>query len=75
MDTADKGRKLNWRQACKLLDCSRSHFYNLVNSGRLPSTRNGEVKGVRVWEKDCEAYLQGQSGETRAPLSAQHTQD
>ncbi|MFR8275798.1 MAG: helix-turn-helix transcriptional regulator [Desulfovibrio fairfieldensis] len=55
--TEDKGRKLNWEQTCKLLGCSRSHFYNLVNSGRLPAVRTGEVKGVRVYEADCQAYL------------------
>lgn len=59
METAEKkGRKLNWEQACKLLDCSRSHFYNLINSGVLPSVRLGRVKGVRVYEKDCWEYLQ-----------------
>ena len=57
MEAEDKGRKLNWEQAIALLDCSRSHFYNLVNSGRLPATRNGEVKGVRVYEADCQEYL------------------
>lgn len=57
MEAEDKGRKLNWEQACKLLDCSRSHFYNLINSGRLPATRTGEIKGVRVYEADCQEYL------------------
>lgn len=50
-------RLLNWHQACTLLGCSRSHFYNLVNSGRLPAIRTGEVKGVRVYEADCQEYL------------------
>jgi len=49
---------LNWQQACKLLDCSQSHFYNLVNSGELPAQRFGRVRGVRVKKKDCERYLQ-----------------
>lgn len=40
-----------------LLGCSRSHFYNLVNSGRLPAIRTGEIKGVRVYEADCQEYL------------------
>lgn len=57
MEAEDKGRKLNWEQAIAVLDCSRSHFYNLVNSGRLPAIRTGEVKGVRVYEADCQAYL------------------
>jgi len=48
---------LNWQQACKLLNCSQSHFYNLVNSGAIPSQRSGKKRGVRVRRSDCEAYL------------------
>ena len=48
---------LNWQQACKLLDCSQSHFYNLVNSGTIPSQRSGKTRGVRVKRSDCEEYL------------------
>lgn len=57
MVNEDKGRKLNWAQAITVLGCSRSHFYNLINSGRLPAIRTGEVKGVRVYEADCQEYL------------------
>lgn len=49
---------LNWQQACKILGCSQSHFYNLVNSGDLPSIRSGKVRGVRVRRADCMAYLE-----------------
>lgn len=62
MDDAEKDRRLNWQQACAVLGCSRSHFYNLVNSGRIPAIRTGEVKGVRVFEKDCLAWLSAHSG-------------
>ena len=48
---------LNWQQACKVLGCSRSHFYNLVNSGELPGLRLGRVKGLRVKKIDCINYL------------------
>lgn len=48
--------ELNWQQAIKILDCSRSHFYNLVNSGELPSSRSGKIRGVRVKREDCIAY-------------------
>lgn len=48
---------LNWQQAIKLLGCSRSHFYNLVNSGAIPSVRSGKVKGIRVKRTDCEEYM------------------
>lgn len=52
------GRRLNWRQACEALGgCSRSHFYNLVNAGRLPGNRYGKTRGLWVWEADVRAYL------------------
>lgn len=54
---------LNWQQACKLLGCSRSHFYNLVNSGELSAERFGKVRGVRVKKEDCERYLRWQKRE------------
>lgn len=47
---------LNWQQACKILNCSKSHFYNLVNSGELPAERSGKIRGVRVKLTDCEKY-------------------
>ena len=52
---------LNWQQACALLSCGRSHFYNLVNGGRLRAVRLGETKGVRVFEDDCLAYLKSRA--------------
>lgn len=57
MSEAEEGRMLNWRQVCALLGCKRSHFYTLVNSGRLPAVRVGEVRGVRVHEDDVQEYL------------------
>ena len=50
-------KRLNWQQACRLLGCSKSHFYNLVNSGELPAERSGRVRGTRVKKEDCERYL------------------
>lgn len=52
-----KGRKLNWKQACGILNCSRSHFYNLVNEGKIPAFRYGRVRGVWVWEADVTNFL------------------
>jgi excisionase family DNA binding protein len=48
--------RLNWQQACKLLGCSKSHFYNLVNSGQLPAERFGKLRGTSVKKSDCERY-------------------
>ena len=56
----DNTRLLNWRQVCKLLGCKRSHFYNLVNSGRIPAIRigrQGSVRGIRVDEADVLRFL------------------
>lgn len=50
----DRGRKLNWRQACALIGCGRSKFYELINSGKLRAFRpEGVLRGVWVWEEDC----------------------
>lgn len=48
---------LNWQQACKLLGCKRSHFYNLINSGKLPAIRVGELRGIRVEESAVRNFL------------------
>lgn len=58
-DGARQDRRLNWQQACDLLGgCSRSHFYNLVNEGKIPGHRYGRVKGLWVWEGDVREYLE-----------------
>ena len=55
----EDGFVLDWREACALLGCSQSHFYNLVNAGWRPAVRNGKMRGGRVRRKDCLRYLQG----------------
>ena len=52
MAEASEDKKLNWREACEVLGCKKSHFYNLVNSGRMPAHRHGALRGVWVYEKD-----------------------
>lgn len=56
----EKGnRKLNWRQACDVIGCSRNRFYNLVRNGFLPAYRlRGVKKGLWVYEKDCIALVE-----------------
>ncbi len=49
--------RVDWQGACKILGCKKSHFYNLVNMGILPSERSGLVRGVRVYVEDCKEYL------------------
>lgn len=55
---SDSKKRLNWREACAILGCKKSHFYNLINSGRIPAQRYGCLRGVWVYEKDCQNYLQ-----------------
>jgi excisionase family DNA binding protein len=48
--------RLNWQEACKVLGCSKSHFYNLVNTGEIPAERFGSARGTTVKRSDCERY-------------------
>ena len=58
-DDEEDGFTLDWREACALLGCSQSHFYNLVNAGGIPAVRNGRRKSFRVRREDCLRYLTG----------------
>lgn len=53
----EKERKLNWKQACLLLDCKKDKFYELIRTGRLPATRVGK-RGLRVKENDVMALIE-----------------
>ena len=72
-----EGFDLDWREACALLGCSQSHFYNLVNAGVLPAVRNGRRKGFRVRREDCLRYMTSWRGEEWLgdTLPAQHSED
>ncbi|MGD9661647.1 MAG: hypothetical protein AB7U63_10270 [Porticoccaceae bacterium] len=57
-NTANKGRRLNWRQACEILGCKKDRFYVLVRSGALPGYRvQGSARGLWVYENDCRALV------------------
>ncbi len=56
-DVEAMGRKLTCTEACILLGCRKSHFYNLVKTGVLPAHRHGKLRGIWVYERDCEEYL------------------
>lgn len=50
--------RLNWEQAVAILECSRSHFYRLVQSGQIPcNSKIGKRRGIKVLRSDVEAYL------------------
>ncbi len=58
-DAKNKGRRLNWRQACSVLDCGKNRFYALVRSGALPAyTIQGVKRGLWVYESDCQKLVQ-----------------
>ena len=45
-------RRLNWRQACYVLHCGRTKFFELIQKGELKWEGVG-VRGHYVWESDC----------------------
>lgn len=53
----EQNELLNWQQACKLLGCSKSYFYNLVNSGKIKALCLGEKRGIRVYKNSCLQFL------------------
>lgn len=51
---AQESKRLNWRQACALLGCSKSQFYRLVKRGELRGFRiGGARRNLWVYEEDC----------------------
>lgn len=45
------------REVAAILSVSRSHVYQLISSGQIPSVRVGE-RTVRVRRSDLEAYIE-----------------
>lgn len=59
MSDENKGRKLNWRQACAIMGCGKNCFYSLVRNGNLPAFRiNGKKRGLWVWENDVKSLVE-----------------
>lgn len=59
-DTKNKGRRLNWQQACELLGCGKTRFYALIHKGMLPAYRvAGGKRGLWVYENECRGLVQG----------------
>lgn len=57
-NTANKGRRLNWRQACECLGCRKTCFYGLIRKGKLTAYGvSGSKRGLWVYEKDCQELL------------------
>lgn len=63
--STDKGRKLNWRQASRIIGCGKTQFYDLVNSGKLAAYRlEGCKRGLWVYEADARAQVKTVGEET-----------
>lgn len=56
MENTQERRRLNWQQACAILGCGKSYFYNLVATGQLTGYRVGQ-RGLWVYEDDCKRLL------------------
>lgn len=50
-------KELSWHEACAVLRCGKTKFYDLVNSGDLPSSRDNASRKIKVKESDCRALL------------------
>ena len=57
-NASNKGRRLNWQQACEILGCGKNRFYALVSTGALPAYKiMGSKRGLWVYESDCGALV------------------
>jgi excisionase family DNA binding protein len=52
----DMGPALNWQQAIRLLGCSKSMFYRLVDEGAFPNAFMLGTRGIRVPQADVDDY-------------------
>ena len=53
----ENDRLLNIDQVRGILNCSRSHVYNLIQAGELSAVTIGSVKGKRIRASDIDRYL------------------
>lgn len=56
MPVYDLSERLNWKQACTVLGCGKTKFYELIHSGALAAHRVGK-KGLWVSRAECEKLL------------------
>lgn len=58
-DAKNKGRRLNWQQACEYLGCRKTCFYGLIRRGKLTAYGvSGSKRGLWVYEEDCQRLVQ-----------------
>lgn len=56
MPVYDPSERLNWKQACTVLGCGKTKFYELIQSGALMAHRVGK-KGLWVNRAECEKLM------------------
>ena len=52
----EQDRRLNWREACEILRCSKSSLYRMIYEGRLPAYGVGR-RNRYILKSDCERLL------------------
>lgn len=48
---------VNVTQAAKLIPCSRSYVYKLIEAGEILAYRTGERRGVRVYRESIADFI------------------
>jgi excisionase family DNA binding protein len=51
---------VNVLQATKIIPCSRSQVYRLIDSGEISAYRIGRSKGLRILVSSVEAFVERQ---------------
>jgi excisionase family DNA binding protein len=54
----EKGKILRVNQVKDLLNCSRTHVYNLIDCGKLKAFRIGDRKGIRIYEAEVAKIIE-----------------
>lgn len=68
-EAGKKDRLLNIKQVSGRLSCSKSHVYNLINSGHLQAVTVGAGQGgKRVYESEVERFLSQDSDASEGPF-------
>ena len=57
MSVCDLSERLNWKQACALLGCTKSTLFRLVKEGKLPAYGVGQ-RGRWYLRSDCNYLIE-----------------
>ena len=58
MQNINRLRLLNVEQVRKMLNCSRRHVYNLIETGVLPAFKIGSRQGLRIKENQVIQFIE-----------------